>query len=265
MAAGREIEHVVEAQGTAEGAGAFVYRALPVAGIGAVDPFLLLDEFSVSPPAGFPLHPHRGFEIITYMVEGAFAHGDSAGNQSTVAAGGLQKITAGRGIEHSETPMAPGRNTGLQLWINLARAQKGVEPDYQQLQAGEVPVEQRDGATVRVLAGADSPIRLHTPALYLDVALAPGATFTQPVPADWQGFAYVLSGGGQFGANRAQGRRRQVLVFGASSEEGAGSGGTPAGDDSITVTAAAGEPLRFALAAGHPHREPVRWRGPFVD
>jgi quercetin 2,3-dioxygenase len=269
MARGRPIAHVAEASGTPEGAGAFVRRAIPLPNLGFVDPFLLLDEFSVSPPAGFPLHPHRGFEIITYLLEGGLAHGDSAGNRAVVGAGGLQKITAGRGMEHSETPAFPGTNRGLQLWINLARAEKQIQPEYQEIQPNDVPVERQDGATVRLLAGEGSPIRLHTPLVYLDVTLDPAATFSRSLPAEWQGAVYVLSGAGSFGSNQAPGRTGQVLVFGPAADDGntaraAGTKGAEA-EDGLHVTADPGESLRFALVAGRPHREPVRWFGPFVD
>lgn len=217
-----------------------------------VDPFLLLDDASIDPSdPGFPRHPHRGFEIITYLLAGAFGHADSAGNESIVRAGGLQKITAGKGMWHSEMPAGdggPGR--GLQLWINLARAEKQIEPDYQIVEPEDVPVVERDQASVRVLAGEGSTVKLRTPSLYLDVAIADGGGFHWDLPPEFAGFVYVIDGQGVFGSEQTSGEAGKLLVLGEGDllEAGARSG-----------------PVRFILCAGRPHREPVLWRGPFVD
>ncbi|BDG62389.1 pirin family protein [Caldinitratiruptor microaerophilus] len=243
---------VVTAEPMAEGAGARVRRAFPTPRLRTADPFVLLDEFFVEPPAGFPEHPHRGFEIITYMLDGAFRHRDSLGNDRTIPAGGLQRITAGRGIWHAEMPGQEGLNHGLQLWINLPRRLKGVDPEYQEVAAGEIPEDTGEGYRVRIVVGDRSPVRLHTPVQYLDVAVEAGHGWETTVPPDHRGFVYVLVGEGQFGpGGDVRLRPGQLLLVGE---------GEP-----VRVRAGGDEPLRFVLVTGRPHGEPIRLRGPFVD
>jgi redox-sensitive bicupin YhaK (pirin superfamily) len=243
-----------------EGGGVPVRRALPSHEVPyeEVDPFLLLDVFDASEMSSrgegpaFPKHPHRGFEILTYLLSGATTHSGSVGDGTVVRGGGLQKITTGRGIWHGEGP-DPGSHEpvrGLQLWVNLARKDKGIDPEYQVLEPEDVPVEDQNGVRVRVLAGEGSPVRLRTPAVYLDVTVSRGATLRRSVPIDLQGFVYVINGRGKFGAKGTGGEGGQLLVLGPG--------------DAITVTAGA-EPLRFMLAAARPYGEPVRWNGSFVD
>ncbi len=255
---GRPISRVLEPREVVEGAGVVVRRALPHGGLPyeEIDPFLLLDDFDTSHPSfkgeAFPKHPHRGFEIITYILTGEAGHADDFGNQSIVHGGGLQKITAGSGMWHEEgpTPGSKEPTRGLQLWINLSKKDKRVSPEYQALEPEEVPVKEYDGVRVRVLAGEDSPTRLHTPAIYLDVTVAAGVTFSQNTARDHQGFIYMLEGSGTFGSNSVEAREGQILVLGPGDE----------------VTMSSGqESARFVLAVGHAHREPVRWYGPFVD
>lgn len=255
----RPVRHVATPREVMEGAGVIVRRALPSSQFpyDHVDPFLLLDHFDTSDPSfssgtAFPRHPHRGFEIITYILEGAGMHADDFGNSSVVRGGGLQKITAGRGMYHEEgpTPEHEGPMVGLQLWINLARRDKGVDPDYQALQPEEVPESKEDGVLVRVLVGEESPVRLHTPAMYLDVSIPPGELYRREVPVEFQGFAYILQGGGVYGSEGAQAKDGRLLVLGPGS--------------SFQATAS-DHGTRFILVAGTPHREPVRWNGPFVD
>jgi hypothetical protein len=239
-----------------EGAGVPVRRVLPSreATYQLVDPFLLLDHFRMENTGGesFPPHPHRGFEIVTYFIQGTGHHSDSEGNQGTVRAGGLQRITAGRGMWHGEGggEGEQGPVDGLQMWINLARAEKGIPPGYQQVQPEEIPVKQVGDATVRVLVGEGSPTKLRTPAVYLDVRLPAGGQTEIAVPAGFQGFAYVMDGGGTFGSNRAGAEAGQIVVLGP--------GGSFAAE-------AGAEGARFILGAGQPHREPVRFNGPYVD
>lgn len=248
---------VADSQVVMEGAGVPVRRILPSqeATYRLVDPFLLLDEFrmdSFGNGESFPPHPHRGFEIITYMILGSGHHTDSEGNSGAVRAGGLQRITTGRGIWHGEGggEGAPGPVHGLQLWINLAQAQKRIPPAYQAVQAEEIPERMIGRARVRVLAGEGSPTQLQTPALYLDVQLPPHGRTEMAVPNGYQGFAYLMDGAGVFGSNRAAAKAGQIVVLGPGE-----------------TFAAAGGPqgARFVLAAGTPHREPVRFNGPFVD
>ncbi len=253
----RPVERVADSQVVMEGAGVPVRRVLPsrLVTYNLVDPFLLLDHFRVQAEmaeGGFPPHPHRGFEIITYMIAGGSSHSDSEGNQGIVHAGGLQRITAGRGIWHGEGLGAgeSGSTEGLQLWINLGRRDKQVPPGYQGVEAGQFPLWSIGEAQVKVLVGEGSPTELRTPARYFDVTLPAGGSADLPLPADYQGFAYLLSGDGLFGSNRQGATAGQVAVLGA-------------GGPLPVVVGAQG--ARFVLAAGAPHREPVRWNGPFID
>ncbi len=254
----RPISRVIEPREVMEGAGVIVRRALPSHEIPyeEIDPFLLLDDFDTSHPSfqgeAFPKHPHRGFEIITYLLSGEAGHADDFGNRSVVRGGGLQKITAGKGMWHEEGPTSGSEEPtrGLQLWINLAQKDKRIPPDYQALDPEDVPAEEDDGTRVRVLVGDESPVHLHTPALYLDVTVPAGGTFSHDTPADHQGFIYVLEGRGTFGSNGVEAREGQLLVLGAG--------------ERVTMSSGT-EETRFMLAVGHAHREPIRWAGPFVD
>lgn len=241
-----------------EGAGVLVRRALPSGKVpySEIDPFLLLDFFDSSHPSfeglAFPRHPHRGFEIITYLLSGEAAHKDDSGNSTVIRGGGLQKITAGRGIWHEEGPAQSDEEPtrGLQLWINLAKKDKKVPPDYQSLEPEDVPTLDSGSASLRILAGEGSEIRLHTPSVYLDVTVREGKGHLQDVPADYQGFVLVVEGRGRFGANGVEAGEGQLLVYGQGGD--------------LPVESSEGE-VRFLLAGGRPHREPVLWNGPFVD
>lgn len=251
----RTLSVIADTHVVMEGAGVPVRRALPSnrATYRMVDPFLLLDDFSAEniSAGAFPPHPHRGFEIITYFLRGTGRHSDNMGNDSVVGEGGLQRITAGRGMWHGEgSGEAAGPIRGLQLWINLAQAQKRIDPSYQAVEAHQIPEHRIGDATVRVLAGEGSPTQLHTPALYYDVALAAGGLAEIPIPPEYQGFVYVLSGEAVFGPNGQRASQEQVAALG----EG----------DTLQVTAG-GSGVRFVLGAGRPHHEPVRWNGPYVD
>ncbi len=255
---GREVRRVVKARDVLEGAGVVVTRAIPSPEVShqETDPFLLLDDFDSTridiEGQAFPRHPHRGFEIITYLLSGLAGHADDLGNESVVRGGGLQRITAGSGIWHEEgpTPEAEEPTRGLQLWINLARRDKGTDPAYQAVQPEEIPVLEEGDATVRVLVGEGSPTRLITPALYLDVTLPARGTYDGKAPPDHRGFTYVLEGGGTFGSNRVPAERGQMLVLGPGEGFHAEAGS---------------EGVRFVLGLGQPHGEPIRWMGPFVD
>ncbi len=254
----RIITRVVNPIEVMEGAGVLVRRALPSGRVpySEIDPFLLLDFFDSSHPSfkgqAFPRHPHRGFEIITYLLSGEAGHKDDFGNSTVIRGGGLQKITAGRGIWHEEGPSTDDAEPtrGLQLWINLAKKDKRVPPDYQSLEPSEVPVAVADNATIRILAGEGSEVRLHTPAVYLDITVHEGKTHRQAVPSEYQGFVLIVEGRGRFGANGIEAGEGQVLVYGPGGE--------------LPVEPSEGE-VRFLLAGGKPHGEPVSWNGPFVD
>ncbi len=255
-ATSRKIAKVADTYEVMEGAGVLVRRALPSREISYedVDPFLLLDFATMHPddPA-FPDHPHRGFEIITYILSGSANHTDSFGNRAEIRAGGAQRITAGKGMAHGEG-LGGDRSEAilaLQLWINLEKAQKSVEPDYQTLEPEDVPVIAKDGATVKVIVGDDSPMKLLTPTMYLDVTVDPGGEFTRSIPSEFQGFAFVIEGAGLFGKEATRASTGQLVVLGSG--------------ENFHAAADGDDPVRFILLAGQPHREPVLWRGPFVD
>ncbi len=246
---------VVAAGEVPEGAGARVRRLMPSPELPHLDPFVLFDHATVEPPAGFPAHPHRGFEIVTYMLEGAFAHWDDAGHEEIVSAGGSQRITAGRGIVHSEMPAGHGPARGLQLWVNLPRALKDLPPDYQTVPASALPEEARDGARVRHVVGGGSPVALRTAVSYRDVRLA--GSFPWRVPAGWSGFAYVVEGAILEEGSGARVPAGHALVFHGFPEE-----------RELVLRPAGGAPgpsaARAALVCARPHGEPIRLWGPYV-
>ncbi|CAM0878042.1 unnamed protein product [Alopecurus aequalis] len=239
-----------------EGQGATVRRSIGRHELRNLDPFLMLDEFSVSKPAGFPDHPHRGFETVTYMLEGAFTHQDFSGHKGTIKTGDVQWMTAGRGIVHSEMPASDGVQKGLQLWINLAAKDKMIEPRYQELQSKDISQASKDGVDVRIIAGeafgVRSPVYTRTPTMYMDFTMHPGSQLHQPIPAGWNAFVYIIEGEGSFGRESATpATAHHCLVLGADG-------------DGLSVWNRSKAPLRFALAAGQPLKEPVVQQGPFV-
>ncbi|RCV39968.1 hypothetical protein SETIT_9G013900v2 [Setaria italica] len=243
------------AESQPEGQGATVRRSIGRHELRNLDPFLMLDEFSVSKPAGFPDHPHRGFETVTYMLEGAFTHQDFAGHKGTIRAGDVQWMTAGRGIVHSEMPAGDGVQKGLQLWINLSSKDKMIEPRYQELQSKDISRAEKDGVEVRIIAGeafgVRSPVYTRTPTMYMDFTMRPGSQLHQPVPEGWNAFVYIIDGEGVFGREKsAPVSAHHCIVLGDG--------------DGISVWNKSGAPLRFALVAGQPLGEPVVQHGPFV-
>jgi redox-sensitive bicupin YhaK (pirin superfamily) len=259
MASVREGVEVLAARPTVEGAGVRLRRAFGAAEVPRFDPFLMLDDFRSDRPedyrAGFPWHPHRGMETVTYMLEGEVEHGDSMGHAGTVGAGGVQWMTAGSGILHQEMPRpVDGRMGGFQLWVNLPAASKLMDPRYQEFPADAIPTVRGDGVTVRVIAGEHGGARGPVTAIvaaptYLDVALEPGATFEHPVPAGQNAFAYVFDGASAFGTAGAVARDGHSIRFGDGGPVRAEAGPTGA---------------QFLLVAGTPIGEPVAWRGPVV-
>jgi redox-sensitive bicupin YhaK (pirin superfamily) len=232
------------------------------------DPFLLLDEmgpidYAPGEAKGAPDHPHRGFETVTYVLEGQFGHKDSAGHSGTLHAGDVQWMTAGAGVVHSEMPdpsfvRTGGRVHGLQLWVNLPRRDKMIAPRYQEIPSSSIPVATSADGKVRVKViagealGVKAAIETRTPILYQHFSLQPGATIRQPVPADYRVFAYGLSGKGFYGEGEARQLidAQQMVVF---------------QNDGDTVTLSAGEePLEVLLLGGVPLKEPVVRYGPFV-
>lgn len=244
MKATLDIRHAME---TMEGDGALVKRLMPLRGFMNYDPFVLWDHFDVSPEAGFPPHPHRGFEAITYLFDGAMRHEDNLDNKSTVLPGGAQRFTAGRGMVHSEMPGTQGRTQGIQLWINLPRRLKTVEPAYQQVNDGEFPETATEGGTVRVIVGEGSPLQLLTPVRYLDVKLQAGGAFHDTVPTDHRGLVYMVKG------------ETRIGEYALKAGEACFFEGLP----ELDVRAI--EECRFMVCSGQPHGEPIRQYGPYVD
>lgn len=248
----------VRARHLMEGAGVRVSRSLGSPELDMLDPFLLLDEFRSDDPgdyiAGFPEHPHRGFETVTYMLAGEMEHADNAGHRGTLRGGGAQWMTAGRGIVHSEMPkQKDGLMWGFQLWVNLPASEKMCAPRYQNIEPGEIPVVRRpDGAEIRVVAGeaegARGPVAgIVTGPLYLDVSLPAGAAFSHGVAAGHTAIAYVFDGEARFGGTEVA--RSTLAAFG----EG----------DGVRVEAGKGG-VRFLFLAARRLNEPVARRGPFV-
>jgi redox-sensitive bicupin YhaK (pirin superfamily) len=245
-----------------DGAGVKLVRVIGTPQLPDLDPFLMLDEFGTDRPedylAGFPSHPHRGFETVTYMLEGRMRHRDNKGNQGVLVPGSVQWMTAGRGIVHSEMPeQDQGRMRGFQLWVNLPASEKMTAPRYQEYGPERFPeAAPAPGVRVKVIAGqvagvAGAIVQPATDPLYLDLALEAGARFEQAVPADHSAFAYVYEGAARFGEGEAasEGAKGELLVFGPG--ESIAVAGLEAG-------------TRLILVAGRPLREPVARYGPFV-
>jgi len=255
----REIERVVSATRTSDGAGVNLNRILGGRELPMLDPFLLLDEFQSDNPndyiAGFPDHPHRGFETVTYMLHGAMEHKDSVGNHGRLGPGTAQWMTAGRGIIHSEMPKQErGLMWGYQLWVNLPKANKWRAPRYQDIPAEKIPERDLDGAHVRVVAGsaqgATGPVQgIDVEPLFLDVALTKGARFVHDLPAGHTAFFYLVDGALRVGPSKRELRRGQLAVL--------------APGETVEASCDA-EQGRGLLLAARPLNEPVARRGPFV-
>jgi len=231
----------------AEGENVEVNRLFPVQGFMNFDPFVLWDDFTVPPSAGFPDHPHRGFEAVTYIFEGSMQHKDNLGNESTVHPGGLQRFTAGKGIVHSEMPSPGGTTRGIQLWVNLSKKLKQEDPAYQQVDADAVPERTIDGGMVRELIGKDSPLQLKTPVCYLDVKLDSGGKFSETMPDEYRGFVYMMKGAATVNGN-------DLATGSALFYEGA-----------ATVEVDSGASCHFMVCFGRPHGEPIHQHGTYVD
>jgi redox-sensitive bicupin YhaK (pirin superfamily) len=256
----REVMRKVRGQPTSDGAGVRMTRVIGSQLIDSFDPFLLLDEFRSDDPndylAGFPDHPHRGFETVTYMLAGRMRHGDNQGNTGLLGPGSVQWMTAGRGIVHSEFPeQQEGLMWGFQLWVNLPRTDKMTAPRYQDIQAGDVPdVTLGPGARARVLVGTvggvAGPVRdVATDPLYFDLHLDAGATYTAATPSGHNVFAYVYQGDATVGAAVTSVARGELALT---------THGT-----ALPVTAGA-QGARLIVVGGRPLNEPVARYGPFV-
>jgi redox-sensitive bicupin YhaK (pirin superfamily) len=255
----RSLRQVIESIPASDGAGVKLRRSLGSRQSLRVDPFLMLDEFSSENPddyvAGFPAHPHRGFETVTYLIDGHMLHEDHLGNRGDLKSGGVQWMTAGRGIVHSEMPQQErGRMRGFQLWINLPAREKMKPAGYRDIQPEEIPVvELAGGGRAKIIAGSfddktPGPMRgLSTEPVYFDVSLPPGAAFSHPLPEKHSAFVYPFEGSLVIGGRVLGTHSAGVLGAGERVEAVAGDRGA-----------------RFLLLAGRPLGEPVVQYGPFV-
>lgn len=275
----RPVKGIFQSQPTIEGAGVRLRRAFGFGATDEFDPFLLLDDFRNENPedylAGFPWHPHRGIETITYVLAGTVNHGDSLGNRGTLGAGDVQWMTAGRGILHQEMPKGDpkGRMHGFQLWANLPSTLKMTTPRYQDVKSGEIAeVTDDDGTVVRIVCGdykgKSGPVEgVAANPRYLDIWVPPGKRKTLPVETSRHAFAYVFEGSGSFrDASRPQPvRTDRVGTNDGEVLEFAGNRSLVLFDSGDEVTVQAGDKgVRFLLVSGQPLEEPVAWRGPIV-
>lgn len=261
----RSVTLVIQGQPASDGAGVQLTRLIGTSAFLMLDPFLLLDMFYSAEPhdylAGFPDHPHRGFETVSYVLAGRMRHEDNKGHTGVIEPGGVQWMTAGRGIVHSEMPeQTDGLLWGFQLWINLPAAQKMTNPHYQEFAASEIPVEQRsDGTKVRAIAGQTNlgmigPIQQGaTEPIYLDVAIAPNGNLIETIPTTHNAFLFVYEGSVTVLADHPG--EEQIVKAGTLAVLGEGEGVRVRTDDTAG---------KFLLIAGKPLNEPVAHGGPFV-
>lgn len=255
MGDARKIQQVLKGQETSDGAGVKLRRYIGTRDLMAHDPFLMLDAFFSDDPdsylAGFPNHPHRGFETVTYLIQGKMEHNDSRGNKGLLETGGAQFMRAGSGIIHSEMPRQEnGLMWGYQLWVNLPAALKMTEPHYQDMQAHEIPVVETESYTAKVLSGSLGGVqggaRNFYPIDYFDVQFKPGQSAESPVAADRSAFVIVVAGSGEISGQKIS--RGDLPILGS-------------GD---VIQFKADEELRVIIVAGKPIKEPVARYGPFV-
>jgi len=264
VATPRGIDHIVAGVSTSDGDGVKLTRVLQQPLQKRLDPFLMLDAFGSDNPGdyigGFPSHPHRGFETVTYMIAGRMRHRDGAGHEGLLQNGGVQWMTAGRGLIHSELPeQEEGLMEGFQLWLNLPAKDKMREPWYRDIQSEEIPeYTTAAGVHVRVIAGTSHGIegaerREDTEPLYLDIAVPPGAEFAQPLPDDHNALVYVYRESLWIAGSEVPTRRMAILA-------------NDPGSDGVVLRAGATNhsPARALLIAGKPLREPIAQYGPFV-
>jgi redox-sensitive bicupin YhaK (pirin superfamily) len=233
---------IVQAVTVPEGDGVEVKRLMPVARQRNFDPFVLWDHFDIA-AGGFPNHPHRGFEAITYMFAGGMQHTDNLGNRGTVHGGGAQRFTAGKGIVHSEMP--DGHAAGIQLWINLPQRLKGIDPAYQQVAA--IPQHNNDGVHIRTIVGDGGAITLNTVVEYLDVCLDAKSTWQKPIAEGFRGLLYMITG-----SVRINGE--PLPLHAAAFVE-----------DETQITIECNQEARLMFCFGKPHGEPIYQHGPYVD
>ena len=260
----RRVARIIQPEATSDGAGVKLKRSIATRTLDYLDPFLLFDHFgsdnSEDYIAGFPMHPHRGIETVTYMLAGAVKHRDSSGNSGIIRAGDVQWMTAGGGIMHEEMPqLEGGRLDGFQLWVNLPARLKMSKPRYQEVVSQEIPsVEQENGVQLRVIAGSVGDVRgsvkeIAADPTYLDISVPANTSFTHAIPGGHTAFAYVFGGEGLFGISDddkgEQVAAPRLVVF--------------ADGDQVQVRALE-DGLRFLLISGEPLNEPIARYGPFV-
>ena len=262
----RSVVRVIEPQPVLEGAGVKLKRSIATRTLDHVDPFLLFDHFGSKDPddyiKGFPMHPHRGIETVTYMINGNVDHKDSIGNSGSIGAGDVQWMTSGSGIMHEEMPRAqPGEMIGFQLWVNLPAKLKMMAPRYQNIEAGQIPLVNREnGINIRIIAGEVDGIRgpvteIVADPTYLDVTMPPNGSFSHGVKRGHAAFAYVFEGQGRFDENKEE-NNAQI----AASQTGL----VVFGDGDYIGVSTTDQPVRFLLISGRPLNEPIARYGPFV-
>ncbi len=260
----RKVIEIIKPQTVIEGAGVRLKRSIATATLDHLDPFLLFDHFGTDNPddyiKGFPMHPHRGIETVTYMISGHVNHKDSIGNSGSIGSGDIQWMTAGGGIMHEEMPQpAQGEMVGFQLWVNLPARLKMTKPRYQDILSNQIPeVTREDGVKIRVIAGEVDGVRgaiseILADPVYLDVSIPAKGSFSHPVEKEHTAFAYVFEGRGFFGTDK---NAQQSSV----SQPGL----VVLGDGDYIQAGAANEPVRFLLISGKPLNEPIARYGPFV-
>ena len=253
----RKVKKIITPQPVIEGAGVHLKRSIATRTLSELDPFLLFDHFGSGNPedylAGFPMHPHRGIETVTYMLAGTVRHRDTLGNAGMIGPGDIQWMTSGRGILHEEMPQRSPRLDGFQLWVNLPARLKMTAPRYQDISAAKIPVwTGENGVTIRVIAGEVGAVRgpvadIAAAPTYLDVTIPPNGDFRQPITRGHAAFVYLFEGAGIFGTADASAPKLLVL------------------DDGDFIAARAGEEgARFLLISGRPLNEPIARYGPFV-
>ena len=257
----RQINNIIDPQLVMEGAGVRLRRSISPNVSNRFDPFLLFDHFAFNDPTegvnpGFPMHPHRGIETVTYILDGEVRHRDSLGNAGVIGPGDVQWMTSGRGILHEEMPKAsPGGGIfGFQLWVNLPAVKKMSKPRYQEVKSNTIPVLEKDGAIIRIVAGEISGItgpvtEIAANPVYLDVLLSPGAEFRHEIPFNHTVLAYVFDGSGSFGSSKTTSDVKMVQF-----SEG----------DEFSARASPDSSFRFMLLAGAPFKEAIVPYGPFV-
>ncbi|MGB2909665.1 MAG: pirin family protein [Anaerolineales bacterium] len=262
----RTVSQIIETNLVIEGAGVQLRRSIAPSRANRLDPFLLFDHFAFNDPiegpiSGFPMHPHRGIETVTYMLEGSVHHRDSLGNAGLIGPGDVQWMTSGGGIMHEEMPRrSPEGNVfGFQLWVNLPAALKMSQPRYQEVSEDSIPIVERDGAKVRVVAGEfdgvqGSVAEIAANPVYFDVQLSPATQFVQPIPEGHTTVAYVFNGRGTFGLDADNLGENVEAVNMVVFNDG----------DQLKVQAPPDASVRFMLIAGKPFEEPIVPYGPFV-